>query len=299
MDISVVVIIYNPVLEKLYKTLDSVIVQKGINFEVIVCDDGSEYSANKELEEYFTDKQFSSFTLVFNDHNGTVSNFCSGLERAKGKYTKVISPGDYLINENILCRWVQYLEERGAEWSFADIYNYRLLDGKEQFIRMRAHPQNIRPYLKNQKDRCMWEYNARFDNVNGAATIGRTQVLLSYCERIKGKGIRYAEDFIYFLMTFDGVIGCYYPYAVICYEYGTGISTSGSIEWQEKLENDRTILYQIVREEENLSGLQKEILNVIARTRRIEKISIRGELGHWLRWHFHPRLTELPEEMDP
>ena len=40
-DVSVIVVMYNPVLDKLYKTLDSIICQKGVSFEIILCDDGS------------------------------------------------------------------------------------------------------------------------------------------------------------------------------------------------------------------------------------------------------------------
>lgn len=298
MDISVVIIIYNPILEKLYKTLDSVITQKGISFEVIICDDGSESSFKEELEEYFIGKQFRSFVLVFNEHHGTVSNYLSGLKKANGKYTKVISPGDYLVNENILCCWIHYLEERGAEWSFADMFYYHVLDEKVQFISVKAHPQNIRPYLNNQENRCIWEYNVLYDNILGAATIGKTWVLLNYCEQIMKKGVRYAEDYIYFLMTFHGIIGCYYPYAVICYEYGTGISTSGSREWQKKLENDKKTVYQMIWEEEKPSGLQKRIQKASTTRRKIEKIFVRGKLYYWLKWHYFPRMTKIPKETE-
>ena len=146
MDVSVIVVMFNPALDKLYQTLDSILIQKGITYEVIVCDDGSQRRYEKELQEYFAKRNFNSFALLFHKHNhGTVANFLSGLEKARGKYTKIISPGDRLVNEDTLGKWIQFNEEKNAEWSFADAYYY-IVDEKEVYITHRAYPQIIRPY---------------------------------------------------------------------------------------------------------------------------------------------------------
>ena len=55
----------------------------------------------------------------------------------------------------------------------------------------------------------------------------------------------------------------------------------------------------MINEEENLSGWQKEILKAVARTGKFEKLFVRGKVRHWLRWHFRPRMTEIPEETGP
>ncbi|MBR4342246.1 MAG: glycosyltransferase [Lachnospiraceae bacterium] len=103
-DISIIIITYNPIWDKLVKTLDSSsIVQKKISFEVIVCDDGSDIKFKEELQKYFSVKSFKEYKLIFHDrNNGTVSNFYSGLKLASGKYTKVISPGDYFTETEAL-----------------------------------------------------------------------------------------------------------------------------------------------------------------------------------------------------
>ena len=67
--VSVIVITYNQDLNKLLKTLDSIIIQEGIPFEVIICDDGSEKTYEKELENYFSLKDFASYRLVFHEKN--------------------------------------------------------------------------------------------------------------------------------------------------------------------------------------------------------------------------------------
>ena len=299
MDVSVVVIMFNPVLNKVYQTLDSIMMQKGITYEVIICDDGSQRRYEREMYEYFAQKHFYSYTLLFHEHNhGTVANYLSGLERARGKYTKVISPGDRLTEENTLSKWIRFTEEKNAIWSFADAYYYHIVDGKEEYIKQRAHPQCIRAYLKEQKSKCIWDYIVLNDVTIGAATIGRTQILCSYCKMIKDKGVLYAEDHLYRIMMFHGNVGCYYPHEAIYYEYVTGISTSSNREWQKKLENDKKIVYQMIWEEEKPSGLQKRIQKASTKRRKIEKIFIRGKLPYWLKWHFYPRMTKIPKETE-
>ncbi len=298
MDVSVIVIMFNPVLDKLYQTLDSIMMQKGITYEVIICDDGSQRRYKREIYEYFAEKHFDSYTFLFHEHNhGTVSNYLSGLERARGKYTKVISPGDRLAEENTLYKWIRFTEEKNAAWSFADAYYYHIVDGKEEYIIQKAQPQNIRLYLKEQRSRCIWDYVALNDLANGAATIGRTQLLFSYCKTIKEKGVLYAEDFIYHIMMFHGIVGCYYPHEAICYEYGTGISTSGKADWLARLRDDRRIANQIMFDEDEPSEFQKTIQKAISQTKRTEKIFIRGKLYYWLKLHCFPRLTKIPEKI--
>ena len=298
MDVSVIVVMFNPVLMRLYQTLDSIMMQKGITYEVIVCDDGSQRRYENELVGYFAEKHFNSYTLLFHDQNhGTVANFWSGLDKARGKYTKIISPGDRLTDEDILCKWIRFTEEKDAAWSFADTYYYHIADGTEKLTKQGAHPQSIRPYLKGQREKCIWAYTAVGDSANGAAIIGKTQVLLSYCKMIKDQGILYAEDLMYHIMMFQGIIGSYYPHEAVFYEYGTGISSSSDTVWQVRIQNDRRIKNQIIFDEADPSNFQESIQKALTKTKKIEKIFIRGKLYFWLKRHFFPRLTKVPEKI--
>ncbi|MBR4343610.1 MAG: hypothetical protein IKP88_13065 [Lachnospiraceae bacterium] len=120
------------------------------------------------LQKYFSVKNFKEYKLIFHDrNNGTVSNFYSGLNLAKGKYTKVISPGDYLTHETILYKWICFMEDKHADWSFSKAFYYSDYE-KKSFLRKRAHPQYIWPYLKNEKNRCIWSFLAIRDWPPGA-----------------------------------------------------------------------------------------------------------------------------------
>ena len=189
------------------------------------------------------------------------------------------------------------MERKNAVWSFADAIYYHFVDGKEKYIQHRAHPQIIRPYLKEQKGKCIWNYNALWDSANGAAIIGRTQLILLYCKMLNEKGVRYAEDHMYHIMMFHGIVGYYYPQEAIYYEYGTGISASKNMAWRARLQNDRRITNQIMYEEADPSDFQKAIQKAISQTKRLEKVFIRGKLYHWLKSHCFPRLTKIPEKI--
>ena len=178
-DVSIIVITYNQDLEKLIKTLDSLLIQEGIDSEIIICDDGSEKRYEYQLRDYFSVKNFSDYTLIFHDQNGgTVSNYYSGLEIAKGEYSKLISPGDYLTDKYTLLHWIRYLKKRKAKWSFSDAYYYHSVHGKADCFRTLAKPQIIRPYLVKNRNQCIWNYIALEDAANGAAIIGETRTQL-------------------------------------------------------------------------------------------------------------------------
>lgn len=79
--------------------------------------------------------------------------------------------------------------------------------------------------------------------VLGAAIIAQKQVMLKYLQRIVGK-VKYAEDNIWRLMMFDGIVGCYFPYPAVLYETGTGVSTLGSNVWKRIGMQQRKKCYQ-------------------------------------------------------
>ena len=297
--VSVIVITYNQDLKKLLRTLDSIVIQEGIPFEVIICDDGSEKTYEKELESYFSLKGFASYRLVFHEKNeGTVSNYYSGLEMARGEYSKLISPGDYLSEKHTLERWVSFLKERNAVWSFSDAYYYDSRNGETHYFRALAMPQVIRPYLKRDQTVCAWNYVALGDLANGAAMIGKTSVQMQFCKRIREKGIRYCEDHIYRLMIYEGIVGAYFPEPAICYEYGSGVSTSGGQEWRRKMAADNDKLIQMMSDQKNQTDQQKKMVKAFAQclhAGKVKKLFIRGKLLYWIRCRFFPRLAPLPE----
>ena len=77
---------YNPSWDKCVFTLDSILRQKDITFELIVTDDGSKTNQFEKFTDYFESKGFEDYQMACHEvNNGTVKNFYDGIKIAKGK----------------------------------------------------------------------------------------------------------------------------------------------------------------------------------------------------------------------
>ena len=63
MDFSVIVLIYNSDTEDLKLTIDSILQQKGITYQIVLADDASSNNALTEAEEYLREKGFKDYTV--------------------------------------------------------------------------------------------------------------------------------------------------------------------------------------------------------------------------------------------
>lgn len=236
--VSVVVLTYNPDKDRLLATLRSIVQQKNIRFQIIIADDGSENAEFEAAERLFKKNGFIDYVLLKNQQNqGTVRNMYSAIEKCTGTYIKSISPGDLLCGENILRMWIEAMEETGAIVSCCDaVYYVPHSDVMEPVVR-KANPQYTACYLQNRPEEARYNYLILDDLFLGAAIVCRKDVQKEYMEEILGKVI-YAEDHIYRLMAYDRVPMHYYPECGVLYETATGISTSGSDFWRQKLKDD-------------------------------------------------------------
>ena len=149
LDYSVIVLTYNPSLEKLKNTLYSIIVQKNICFEIIIADDGSSENYFSEIRSWLENKHFQNYKLIDNKRNqGTVQNLLSALDVSNGKFVKCISPGDCLYNENTLLLCKRYMEKKHQLVCFGKSIYYSIEDGKFQFYRQH-NPGDLSVYRKN------------------------------------------------------------------------------------------------------------------------------------------------------
>ena len=233
-DVSIICVIYNSSFERIKLTLDSALVQRGVRFEIVIADDGSADNHKEEIIKLFNEYNFLNYKLVFNEKNqGILSNFLSGLSVSEGKYAKGIGPGDFFYRDTIFEDWINYMETNKKVWSFSDIVNYIKTKSGREVVSVMANPQDITPYVKGDLKRCRWNYLVLHDIVNGASIICQTNILREYCHRIKSKGIIYAEDNIFRIMMFEGIVGGYFPFSTIFYERGEGISTSNNDVWKK------------------------------------------------------------------
>lgn len=293
-DISVVVCSYNPTKEALFFTLSSIINQKGIEVEIIIADDGSKVFYKDDIIAFFEKNKFENWKIVCNEVNhGTVYNVYSALKACNSRYVKLISPGDALYGDTVLKRWMDFQYEAGCKWSFADaIYYKNQLNGQIDLV-CQAHPNNVKPYLKKDKNTCRWNYIVLDDIALGACVFCETKLAISYVSRIVNQ-IVYAEDNIWRMMMFDGIVGGYFPCNAVLYEYGTGISTGGNNIWTKRIKKDWDKANELMIQNKKLDNFQKAVVNawkVNEENNKIKKTFIRGKLKHYIVSKLHTRKT--------
>lgn len=294
-DVSIVIVTYNSQWDALLSTIKSIINQIGIEFEIVIADDGSKDNKFKMVRQYFSDHNFTNYRLVENKINeGTVSNLMSGLRVAMGKYIKTISPGDLLYSKDTLQKWMVYMEQYNYDWTFSDATYYTKHDGNRLLVSVPAHPQNVAPYLKKNKDECRWSYIVLDDIAMGASMLCRRDIQITYCEKILGKVI-YAEDNMWRMMMFDDILGGYYPEKTIYYEYGTGISTANNDVWNQRLMQDWLAADIIMFDESRkLDQFQRKMIQAVHNNKkgRLSKLMVKGKLKQFVYSKLKKRMTE-------
>lgn len=232
---SVVVCTYHPDWEKLRLTLKSILMQEDCNYQIVVTDDGSEDNLFTSVIDFFSRYNFTNYKLRVNSKNmGTVYNILQGIRVASGEFVKSISPGDFLHGKHVLREWIDFmLEHRECVMSYSDAIYYRMKNNKIVVTKEFAHPQcvDVHEIISPR------QYLICNDICLGAATMVRRKLWIKYLEMIVGKVV-YAEDNSYRIMMYCGERFAYIPKSLVLYEYGTGVSTSGSDLWADRLRED-------------------------------------------------------------
>ena len=248
-DVSVVVASYNPVWEKLRRTLCSIIFQKNISIEVIIVDDGSEHNLFDNIRILFDSYNFKEYTLMDSSVNqGTCMNSFRGMKIAQGKYIKFISPGDYLYEDDTLKKLFDYAEKNSLEVCFGEAIYYSETIGEFKIWEVTHCPCNMHIYTdKNIEENALkLNYLVLSDFALGASFFSKTNITVEYLEKIIEK-VKYGEDNIYRLMVLDGIKIHYFQSKIIWYEFGIGISTSKNRKWGEKVKKDIIAANKIIR----------------------------------------------------
>ena len=247
--VTVIVITYHPVWEKLKATILSVVSQQGVEFEIVFADDGSEENWKDRIESLLeaTDVRYSFANSP--ENVGTVLNVSNGVDAAQGEYIKVISPGDFLYDSKTLSLWAAFMDENRSAVSFGDaVYYYREED--EVHI-AETVPAPANAYLFDQpqdREKLFVNYLLVNDTILGASVMMRADVIRKYLDMIKGR-VKYAEDYMMRIMVYDQIPMDHFRGPVIWYEYGLGISTSKEEKWSALLRNDYQMTDTIIKEQ--------------------------------------------------
>lgn len=237
-DVSVIVLTYFPDRDKLITTLKSVLMQKGVSYEILIADDGSDNFFKNDVEEIMKRYNFTDFKFVAHSKNqGTVINFYDAVKEARGKVIKPISPGDYLYGEDTLSKVYSFMKENEADVAFGDLVYY--FNENEFTVFNKKNPICDEPYL------CYKNYNSKkiakklikySDFICGASIFYKSSVLREGLSKIAGTVI-YTEDLITQMFALLGKRILKINDFVVFYEYGMGISTNEAFGSNRMLED--------------------------------------------------------------
>ena len=249
-DVSVIILTYHPSWMKLCGTLLSAIRQEGLSIEILLSDDGSADNCQEKAKDFLSSQSFENIQyLPWEKNEGTVANLRKALEKAQGRYTYTISPGDYFYDTNTLRLLTDFCDERNAEICFGEaVYYSRKEDGTITLPpdRLQAPSRSGLYRFTNRH----WQKTAFMflDYILGAAYFYRTDILREYIDRIRNL-VRYAEDTPSTLFALaDGISVRFFPRPVVWYECGTGISDGDNGKWRQILKNEYCCTYNALKE---------------------------------------------------
>lgn len=239
-DVTFLLATFNPSWDMLIKSVDSVIRQKNISIQLIVCDDGSAENYFRELEKYFEKKGFTEYMLLTSGYNqGTVRNVLQAKDVSKGRYICAFGAGDYIYKDTVFDHWVKYCDELEAKMSFGEIVNYQVTEKGDLPVRVRSIPHCLWLYKKRNRNPHMemYDYLLVNDHVCGVAWLSDREAFFKYTGMLDGRVI-YADDDHFRLMIYDGIKIFYFNEKVMYYENGIGVSTANNEKWNMLLKKD-------------------------------------------------------------
>ena len=246
--LSVLVVTYEPDPESLFRTLYSILIQKDVDFEIVIADDGSGSFDFKSVEALMASWRFDDYRLVISPENqGTVKNMIRGLTACQGRYVKDISAGDFLYDEYSLRYALDAIEENNVPFVFGRAVHYSTDENGGIIVHNRSYPMDLDAYVRRDSDRILFNYLLHRDYILGAAFLIETRLYLDYMKRIDNR-ITYTEDACVILMVADGIRPFFMDRYFVWYETGEGISTSSNDSWSAILAEENREIYRILDE---------------------------------------------------
>lgn len=295
-DVTVFMPTYNSPIDKILLTLGSVLLQKNVKYEIIIGDDASKVSPKKAIEKFFKKNDFYNYKIYENEKNcGTVKNLCQLLHNANGEYARGVGAGDFFYDEYSLFKFVQFAKKNNADIMFCDVTYYSVKNNKVILHDVTNQPNVLKIYESKNLYPKKINYILFGDRICGTAFFYKSELFCNYLDKIVDK-IIYEEDYLFFFLLADGIDFLYYPETLICYEYGTGISTSGNKYWEEKLAADdrsgELILKERYESKDKFWHMYWDIYNIRHTTtnRLYKKLKILIKYPSLLYWYIYRKI---------
>lgn len=142
MDISVIIPVYN-VEKYLPKCIESVIGQKGVNFEVILVDDGSTDRCGEICDTYA--KKDARIKVIHKKNEGLGYARNEGIEIAQGEFFCFVDSDDWLV-EGALAKLYEMGNKSGVDLVW---FEAKVVDN--QSYRLAGQPEEKQEYVDNEE----------------------------------------------------------------------------------------------------------------------------------------------------
>ena len=238
MDITVILCTYNPTIEELVITLDSIVNQRDVSFEIVISDDGSKDNHKEFIEQYFLKKNFNNYKLRFGIENkGTVVNIIEGLKNSEGKYIKTIGQGDLLKDELVLHDVVEFMEKKEAKCIFSKMDIFESKNGC-MIQKNWTIPMFIKPWKGQNSSKIKENVIVFNDQISGASIFFQKEYCFKMMNIMKAS-TKYMEDLFQYIALLEGDKILYFDRACVLYECSGGISNSLNEKSINRMKTDK------------------------------------------------------------
>lgn len=244
LQVSVIVLTYNPDNEKLHRTLLAAAAQKDIDFEILISDDGSANADFSFLEQLGLP---NCRLLAHPQNQGTVKNCLSALREAAGEYVFLTSAGDYLYDEHTLADFYKFASQNNALLCFGNAVYYCASGDTARLTRSHTTPYCPQMFTcKTPGSKVKTHFYG--DNwVIGAAYFRHRETALKYFEQIADVSVYVEDNTSTAFALADGIPLCHYDRNIVWYEDGTGVSTGASEKWRARIAQDVQKSYALLK----------------------------------------------------
>lgn len=237
--VSIVVVTYNANIEKLCRTLHAAAMQKDVDFEIIIADDGSTQKDFSFVKEFLQTRGVTAFRIVENPYNqGTVKNCISGIRSATGEYIFLTSPGDMLYDAYVLRDFYCFSKKHHANMCFGNPVYYRADASGVRLTKQECVPIDPRLY---SPDASLFQEQVSFLSNYwpvGATYFRQREFALKYLETVSEQVVYLEDNSSTAFALADGHKLYYFNRNIVWYEDGSGISTGANDKWARLLAKD-------------------------------------------------------------
>lgn len=258
MQFSVIVLTYNSALNEVIQSINSILKQRNVEYEIIISDDGSKINNESQIREFFIRKDFLKFKFLSTGENvGTVRNALNGLAAASGKIVKLLGAGDFLFSNTTLKEIAEFMAEDSCLCCFGGMTAYSYNKNGEIEISDFNHPRDLSVYENNKNDVLKFRNIIGFEDwISGASMFFKKECLCAYLKNMVGT-VKYCEDLIAAELALNGIYFSYIGKPVVWYKIGEGISTAENDTFKEKLREDHKKYWRYLEKEYSNKYLNK------------------------------------------